>query len=209
VNPADYARLSAAKEAGTLKADAEKALLKRLSVFRNIAKSAGFAICYMAGAQTVWQRIIATGLQVKLTEIEAMLQALKAQFAAYYAWQDRRLLDIVRTGLVDEPLLGRTRWLGHDPAPTEAANFPIQAGAASIMNTTLPRIVDALRRESSAIKLVAQVHDAGVFDVPLKLVDVASRIMIDLNHEPVVLDSSGSPLSAVYPIDLEKGERWK
>jgi DNA polymerase-1 len=175
---------------------------------RTLAKSSAFAVCYMAEASTVYARLVAAGEPVRLQQVEAMLRRMRSAFATYYRWQAAALLDIVRTGWVFSPIVGRGRWLGHEPAPTEAANFPIQSGAADVMNWQLPDLVDDLHTRSPRSRLVAQVHDAGYFEVPVSDVELVVERMHAVLETPVVIASSGKRLEAVFPIDVEVSERW-
>lgn len=181
-----------------------------LEGLRTLAKSAGFAVCYMAQAETVYARIVADGkgdlLQHGIRSVEAMLQKLRKGFATYFAWQDKRLTAAIRDGYTDEPLTGRRRWLGHDPSPTECANHPIQGGAAGLMNLRLPEIARNISAAIPAAKLVAQVHDSGVFEVPEAKADEAADIMRETFERKIMLRSSG--LAARFPIDIKKGPRW-
>jgi DNA polymerase I-like protein with 3'-5' exonuclease and polymerase domains len=170
---------------------------------RQMAKSAGFAVCYLAEAATVHARIAA----ITLRQVEAMLRKMRRGFAGYYSWQEARLLDTIRTGWTDSPILHRKRWLGHEPSPTEAANFPIQSGASDIMNTLLPELEPLIAKECYA-RIVAQVHDSAVFDVPEAMVPRAKMLCEDLNAREVWLGSSGEQLRVVFPIDLDDSERW-
>jgi DNA polymerase I len=202
----DLHAANAAAIFGELYTGADKATK---DVLRTLAKSAGFAVCYLAEAPTVYARIVAAGQAVTLRQVEAMIKKLRRGFAGYYAWQEKRLLDCIRTGYTDSPILGRCRWLGHEPAPTECANFPIQSGASDIMNALLPELVPLVRSECGGAELVAQVHDAAVFDVPERYVDRCAALCGELNARPVVLSSSGAPLEAVFGIDMKISERWK
>lgn len=178
------------------------------SQLRSIAKQSGFAVCYMAEAATVYTRIIAAGVQIELRQAQAVLNKLHRGFAAYYGWQERRLLDCVRLGYTDEPVLGRCRWLGHEPSPTECANFPIQGGAAGVMNLLLADLAPLVRKECGGAELIAQVHDSAYFQVPDRYVARCFSLCEDLNARPVVISSSGEPLSAVFGIDIDSSERW-
>lgn len=175
---------------------------------RTAAKSAGFAVCYLAEASTVYARIIAEGLPITLRQVEAMLTRLRRGFRTYYAWQDARLLECIRRGYTDSPILGRQRWLGHEPAPTECANFPIQGGAADVMNALLPPLDAAIRAEAPGTHLVAQVHDSAVFDVPERYVPRVEALCNEFNARPVAIGSSGAMLYPILGIDLETSERW-
>lgn len=188
-----------------------KAIFDTLEDLRTLAKSAGFAVCYMAKAETVYARIVASGkghlLRKGLASVEAMLAKLRRGFATYFSWQERRLLDAIREGYTDEPVTGRRRWLGHDPSPTECANHPIQAGAAGVMNTELPRIVRRLAADVPRAALLAQVHDAGYFEIPANDHDIdrTKSIIKEEGAVPVFMHSSG--LSACFPSDLKVSER--
>lgn len=177
---------------------------------RTIAKSAGFAICYMAEAATVYARIIASGQapDTKLRQVEAMLGKMRRVFVRYYSWQSDRLLDCVRTGYVECPISGRRRVLGHDPSPTEAANFPIQGGAAGFMNLRLPELLARVDAERLDVIPVAQVHDSVVAEVLEAHVERYSALAHDVFEAPITIGSSGKPLQAVLPIDLDVSERW-
>lgn len=172
--------------------------------FRQLAKSAGFAVCYMAEASTVYERIIAMGVRITLRQVEAMLRKMRSGFRKYYDWQSERLDEITRCGYVYEPVTGRRRWLGHEPSLTEAANFPIQGGAAGLMNLRLPEIVAEVRRLKLPAKPIAQVHDSGTFQVRNEAIaefeGVAERIFT------ASIELGGRECS--FPIDWKRGERW-
>lgn len=175
---------------------------------RTMAKSSGFAVCYLAEAETVFSRLIAQGVDVKLRAVEAMIRKLRTAFARYYAWQGERLLVCIKRGWTDSPILGRRRWLGHDPVPPECANFPIQSGAADIMNERLPLICARLVDVSPRSGLVAQVHDSGNFEVCEKDADATIAIIRDVMAKPCKIASSGDTLEMIIPIDVEVSQRW-
>lgn len=200
-----YAELKRLDKVGNLTQE-QSVLFARLEALRSLAKSAAFAVCYMAEAATVYARIVAAGINVRLTAVEAMLRKLRRGFATYYRWQDGRLLDCVRNGWTDDPVIGRRRWLGHDPPPPECANFPIQGGAAAIMNTKLPGIVSHLRDVTPETKIIAQVHDAMYFEAREADADKVKAAMIEAFDAPVHMGTSG--LDAVFPLDVKVRQRW-
>jgi DNA polymerase I len=176
--------------------------------WRTMAKSAGFAVCYLAEADTVYTRLVAEGVSITMRQVEALLRRLKKGFQQYYAWQSARLSEAIRTGYTDTPLLGRIRYLGHDPEPPACANFPIQGGAADLMNTQLPILVDELFRRSPDSIIVAQVHDSAVFQVPSRESNLVADTMCEVFEQPILISSSGRDLVARFPIDVEISERW-
>lgn len=80
-------------------------------------------------------------------------------------------------------------------------NTPIQGGAADVMNITLPRIVDAVPSEA---KLVAQIHDAAMFDVPEHKADEVVSVIREIAESP--FEIRGRQVS--FPIDIAVGARW-
>lgn len=189
--------------AGFLEADAETR--ERL---RSLAKSAGFAVCYLAEAETVYSRIRAAGEDVTFQAVKKMLDRLRGRFSTYFRWQDKRLYETIRTGYAATPILGRRRWLGHDPSPTECANLPIQGGAADLMNLRFPAISDAVEDEIRDSRTIAQVHDSGVFEVPEGSEEKCEGIIAKLFESPIEIKSSGKSYQVVFPLDYKRSKRW-
>lgn len=170
-------------------------------MLRTIAKTSGFAIAYMASAPTVYARIIAQGLEITFEQVEALLKKMRGAFSTYYEWQDVSLHRTMKRGYVESPLVGRKRWLGFNPPPTENSNFSVQSGAADHMNLLLPKIAARIPKE---VRLVAQVHDSAVFDVPERFEKEVMQIIREAADEPVRIRDR----DVVFPIDLKAGSRW-
>lgn len=168
---------------------------------RDIAKQSGFAIAYMAGASTVYMRILATGKAITLQQVEKMLRTLRLRFSRYYEFQEEKLLETVRTGHIQIPISGRIRYVGHAPEAAEVANTPIQGGAAGLMNLKLPQIADLLPR---GVRLVAQIHDAAIFETPLRHVPDALAIIKETAELPVEIGGR----MATFPVELQQGDKW-
>ncbi len=207
-DPVAYECLAAADEAGTLKPE-DKEQFVALKGLRTLAKSAAFAVCYMAEPETVHGRLLAEGKQVTLRRVEAMLSRLHRQFARYYEWQEERFHECIRTGYVETPILGRRRWLGHAPRTPDAANFPIQGGAADIMNDTILRLQAAIKDHQLRARFVAQVHDSVVIETHEEDVGKMATLAREVAEQPHTITSSGEPHTASFPIDLEIIDRWK
>jgi DNA polymerase-1 len=180
-----------------------------LKTYRTCAKSSGFAVCYMAKATTVHSRLIADGQRVSLRQVEGMLRQMRRSFRSYYRRQEEWLDGVVKNGFITTPILGRKRWLGHDPSPTEAANFPIQGGAADVVNTKVLELVRRLRAAKLRTRMVAQVHDSVALDTHENDVDKVRSMCYEVCAEPITIASSGTRYEAVFPIDLEITQHWK
>jgi DNA polymerase I-like protein with 3'-5' exonuclease and polymerase domains len=170
--------------------------------FRDIAKNLGFAIAYGADAPTVHANLASKGFKVTLQIVEGILAKLQRAYRVYYAFVDRNVQLVQRTGFMRTPVLGRIRYFGHYPKATEISNFPVQSALADIVNS---RMVAVRRsRYGRLVALVAQIHDACIYEVPEALVDEFKAYVAELWSEPVRL--LGGPL--VLPIDLKVGDRW-
>lgn len=174
---------------------------------RTMAKSAGFAVCYLAEADTVFARLISDGVKVSLRQVEALLSKLRRAFEKYYAYQRDRLLDAIRNGYIETPILGRRRQVGHTPGAPECANYPIQGGASEVVGIAMQKILDELEKKryrSWKAALLAQVHDSLTFQVVkgvgAELGEICkkafdSKIQIGQNY-------------ASFPIDLKIVQAW-
>lgn len=171
---------------------------------RSLAKKAVFAVCYLAEAPTVHSALVSEGISITLQQVQAMLSAMQRQFRDYYAHQ-ARLLDLtINRGYVESPVLGRKRWLGHAPSPPENANFPIQSGAADIMNLKLAKIERLLAERGIDARIVAMVYDAGYWDVAERDVEKTYATIQEVFDEPVLMNGR----ELVLPIDAHDGLRW-
>lgn len=170
--------------------------------FRTLAKSATFAVCYLAEPPTVHARLVADGIQITLREVEAMITQLKKAFRQYYFWQAENLDLTIRRGYVESPILKRKRWLGHAPEPPANANFPIQSGAADVFNLKSAEILRRLKGLDAFP--VAAVYDALYIDCVESEVDEVTRIIKEVWDEPVRLGEH----DVTFKIDLHVGDRW-
>jgi DNA polymerase I-like protein with 3'-5' exonuclease and polymerase domains len=149
-----------------------------------------------------------------MRDVVSMHDMVRQEFAGYFRYveQNKRWAD--KHGYLRDALSGRISWLGWHAGYPDVANRPIQGGIASLMNVRLPRIHRALPRGA---KVVAQIHDAAIMEVPDRHVDRVKSLVKEMWEEPVIIPSSGwgSSLRAEdgarsfrMPIDLKDGERW-
>ncbi len=168
--------------------------------YRDISKNLGFAIAYGAEAEKVFITLRSKGFDVTYRAVELILAKLRSVYHVYYAYVERNLQEVRRVGFMRTPILGRIRWLGWWPKPTEVSNFPVQSALADIMNA---RMIEMHPLLPKGISLVAQVHDSEVFDCPMALAPRLKSIIKSIWDRPIAL--AGGPL--VLPIDLKTGMR--
>lgn len=182
--------------------DVKEAKEGRGKPLRDIAKSSGFAVNYLAGPETVFENLRAQGFNVKFKDVVRMLERLRKAFERYYRFVEENIDFCRKNGFVMTGFLsGRVRYLGHSPSPSDVANTPIQGGAADVMNALLLRV---WKRRPPGARLVAQIHDDGKFECPDDKVEELERIMDEEAAKPVRVRDH----DVVFPIDRKKGHRW-
>ena len=164
---------------------------------RRKAKEVNFGIMYGMGAYGLSQRLGITP--------EEGAQFIEAYFTNYPGVQEF-MVDIVRKareqGYVTT-LLNRRRYIPEinsdnrrvrDFAERTAINTPIQGSAADLIKVAMIRIQKRMEQEALSSKMILQVHDELVFDVPTEEVDGMSELVrqemehaIDLNV-PIKVD---------------------
>lgn len=169
--------------------------------YRDIAKNLGFAICYGAASEKVYATLLSKGFAVTMRAVDLILGRLKSAYRVYYDWVQANLARVRRDGFMRSPVLGRIRWFGRHPKPTEIANYPVQSALADIVNA---RAIEASERLDDDCPLVLQVHDSCVYDVPNSKVSLVERTLADIWSVPVPL--AGGDL--ILPIDSKRGDRF-
>ena len=86
-------------------------------------------------------------------------------------------------------------------AERNAINTPVQGSAADIIKLSMINIADELKNNSLKSKLILQVHDELVFDVPLEEVDLIKKIIIDKME-------NAYKLKVPLTVDLGVGNNW-
>lgn len=183
--------------------------------FRDVAKNAGFGVTYLAEADTVFLFLRSKGFDVQYRDVAIMLDRMREAYAGYFHYVGRNVRMVEKSGHMRSVLAGRVRWLGWHCPPTEVANFPIQSMIADLMNERLPLIDAALPPGAST---VAQVHDAGIFEVPERHVDLVKGIITNAWAVPIIVPAGGvhggslrleeGARSFVMPIELKCKDRW-
>jgi len=168
--------------------------------FRDIAKNLGFAISYYAEAEKVFATLRSKGFDVSFQAVTLILSKLRSAYRTYYRWVNTNHARVQQVGYMRTPFLGRIRWLGWYPKTTEVANYPIQSGLADIMNARTIELSESI----IGPYLVAQVHDACIYDVPNDLLNAAKEIISEIWSRPI--DTAGGKL--ILPVDFKYAERW-
>jgi len=136
---------------------------------RRVAKMLNFGIAYGLSAFGLSQR-----LDLPAAEAGAIIQRYFARYAGVKGYIDEAVARARATG-ESRTLFGRVRAMpeiaARNPALRSAAertaiNTPIQGSAADIVKIAMIEVHAALRRERRAARLLLQVHDELVLEVP-------------------------------------------
>jgi len=109
-----------------------------------------------------------------------------------------------------ETLLGRRRYIAdmtsrnsavRNAAERMAINMPIQGTAADIMKMAMRRVYDRLAETESLARVMLQVHDELVVEVPRDDVDATAQILCDEM-------SAAYSLDVPLVVDLRTGTNW-
>jgi DNA polymerase-1 len=148
---------------------------------RRAAKTVNFSILYGAGAQNLSQQ-----LGIPRTEAKQIIEAYFTQYKDLKKYMETVVEDARKVGYVTT-LMGRKRYLrdidsrnqlARSNAERVAVNTPIQGSAADLIKMAMILIHQELKSQNLQTKMVLQVHDELVFDVPKNELDIV-RPMIE------------------------------
>ncbi len=136
---------------------------------RGRAKTINFATIYGQGASA-----LARQLGIPVDEGKAFIRQYFERFAGVRAWLDRTVAEAREKGYV-ETLFGRRRYITELKdrnfavrafGERTATNSPLQGSAADLIKVAMVHLHTALREERLATRLLLQVHDELVLEVP-------------------------------------------
>src|SRR5438093_4267286 len=133
------------------------------------AKTINFATIYGQGPFA-----LARQLGISQDQAKAFIAEYFARFAGVRTWLDRTVAEARERGYV-ETLFGRRRYIPELKdknfnirafGERTATNSPLQGSAAHLIKIAMVRIERALRARGLAARMLLQVHDELVFEVP-------------------------------------------
>ncbi len=80
--------------------------------------------------------------------------------------------------------------------------MPIQGSAADILKIAMVRLHRALKEESLAARMILQVHDELVLEVPEEELEPVARLVRSLMENAFALDAS-------LKVDVTVGKNWE
>ena len=158
---------------------------------RSKSKMVSYGLAYGMEAFGLGQR-----LNIPTEEAAEILDAYFVAFPNVKAYMDRTVIE-ARTRGYTETLFGRRRpipellngnWRIRQAGERQAMNAGIQGLAADIFKVALVRVDQALEQQGFASRLVLQVHDEVLVEVPEPERDAVGPLVVDLMRHAADLD---------------------
>jgi DNA polymerase-1 len=171
---------------------------------RGRAKTINFATIYGQGPFALSRQ-----LNISMDEARTFIARYFERFAGVRAFLDRQIQLARERGYV-ETLFKRRRYIPEIRdrnfnmrayGERNAQNSPLQGSAADLIKLAMIRISDAIEEESLRGRMLLQVHDELVFEVPPEEVE-QMRELVRSNMEQVVA------LDVPLVVDIGVGPNW-
>ncbi|MGM0566506.1 MAG: DNA polymerase I [Bacteroidota bacterium] len=171
---------------------------------RRKAKTANFGIIYGISAFGLSER-----LEIPRKEAAEIIKTYFEQYPAVKKYMDESINFAKEHGYV-ETLMKRRRYLRdihsgnsvvRGVAERNAINAPIQGSSADMIKIAMIRIYEALKQQKLKTKMILQVHDELVFDVPKDEVDAVSKMVQEKMKNAM-------ELKVPVVVDLNTGNNW-
>jgi len=175
---------------------------------RRKAKAINFGVIYGISAFG-----LANQIDVSREEAKNFIDAYFEKFPGIADYMERMKKEAKDTGYVETVFGRRCHFPGiRDKNPNmrmfaerQAINAPIQGSAADVIRRAMIRMDDALRAANLDARMLLQVHDELVFEVPEdqagRLIDLASKVMGEACAPAV-------ELSVPLDVDAKAGKSW-
>jgi DNA polymerase I len=175
---------------------------------RRVAKTVVFGIVYGISPFGLSQNI-----GVPQAESKKYIETFFEKFPAVRALMDQNIAEGREKGYTTT-ILGRRRPIPElqsgDPAQRGfgermAVNSPIQGSAADLIKVAMINVLKALHTDLPHTKMILQVHDELIFEVPDRDIDEAKKLV---KHE---MEAVGKQLGLSVPlkVDLGVGKNWR
>ncbi len=171
---------------------------------RRLAKIVNFGVAYVIGPFGLAQRV-----GITRNEAKKVIENYYRTYAGVKKYMDE-LPDLAReNNCITRSIFGRLRRLpdlkskgvASARAEREAINMPMQGSASDIVKLAMLRVVEALRREKLKARMILQVHDELVFEVPKKEAKVTGEVVKKAMESAAKIDV---PLI----VEVGAGDNW-
>ncbi|MCE5323496.1 DNA polymerase I [bacterium] len=171
---------------------------------RRRAKTVNFAVIYGMADFT-----LSKALGVSVKEAHDFIETYFARFPGVRTFTDETIAIARENGYVTT-LIGRRRYMQdinnsnrniRQFAERAAVNMPIQGTAADIMKTAMIKVHDALKETGLSSKMLLQVHDELLLEVPPDELETACNLVREGMEQAM-------DLHVPLRVDVKSGKNW-
>jgi DNA polymerase I len=171
---------------------------------RRKAKIVNFGIAYVIGPFGLAQRV-----GISRNEAKKVIDEYYRTYAGVKKYMDE-LPDRAReNGCEVRSIFGRKRSVpdlegkgaARARAEREAVNMPMQGSSSDIVKLAMLRVAESLRREKLKARMILQVHDELVFEVPKKEVEKTSHVV-------KAAMENAAKIAAPLIVEIGVGDNW-
>jgi DNA polymerase-1 len=171
---------------------------------RRVAKITNFGIAYVIGPFGLAQRV-----GISRTEAKKVIDDYYRTYAGVKKYMDELPEKAREAGGVVRSIYGRLRRVpdlgskgaARARAEREAVNMPMQGSASDIVKLAMLRVSEALKREKLKARMILQIHDELVFEVPVQEVEKTKQVVKTAMEAAVKI---AVPLT----VELGAGKNW-
>ncbi len=178
--------------------------LKVREEMREAAKRVNFGIIYGQSAFG-----LSKDLGIPVRQAQDFIDAYFLRYPKVHAYIDAQIKKAQEEGFVTT-LLGRRRYLPEinnknmgirQFAQRQAVNTPIQGSASDLIKLAMIRISPGMKSKGMAARMIMQIHDELVFDLPAKeLEELAGLVKKEMENV--------MKLDVPIKVDMKKGMNW-
>ncbi len=171
---------------------------------RRLAKVMNFGIIYGLSAFGIAQQT-----ELSPDEGTAFIQSYFEKYPGIKQYLDETREQVRDRGYV-ETLVGRRRYIPEvssanfqvrQAGERMAVNMPVQGTAADIIKIAMVRLDETMRRLGLQSRMLLQVHDELIFEVPQEELEEMQGLVLDIMPKAM-------ELAAPLKVDLKKGDTW-
>ena len=172
---------------------------------RRVAKMMNFGVIYGLSAHGLSQR---SGMERR--DAQAFIDAYFGRFERVAQWIEETK-ESTKEQCYDETLMGRRSYLPEinsrnfqrrNAAERMAVNMPVQGTAADVMKRAMIELDEALHKRELRSRMLLQVHDELIFEVPSEEIDSLADILREIM--PAALD-----LVVPLNIEVKSARNWR
>jgi len=171
---------------------------------RRLAKTVNFGVIYGMSGYGLEQ-----ATEFSRSEAEKFIASYFDRFPGVRAYMDKTKEQVRRLGYV-QTILGRRRYIpeinSHNRMIREAAermaiNMPVQGTSADIIKVAMLHLDKEMAQRGLLSKLILQVHDELIFEVPQEELPIMRDIVMHLMQDAIKLD-------VPVQVDIKVGHTW-